>query len=83
MNYVRRLWLNDETSASTGSVCAYSGQAHWTKDEYKTSFLEVSDCHSKIRLHLAPHDTDQQFIDKMIKLRNFIDDFINYLQKEK
>lgn len=83
MNYVRRLWLNDETSPSTGSVCAYNGQAHWTKDDLKTSFLEVADCHCKVRLHKTEIDTNQQFIDKMIKLRNFIDDFINYLQTNK
>lgn len=81
-NYVRRAWLNDETSASTGSVCAFDGQAHWTKDIKRTSFLELTDCHCKIRLYLAENDTHEQFLNKMIKLRDFVDDFINHLKQE-
>lgn len=82
--YIKRLWLNDETSPSTGSVCAFDGMTKWGDDKQNNSrFLEVADCHCKARLHKIGNDTDQQFLDKMIKLRNFIDDFINYLEQLK
>jgi len=83
MPYAKRLWLNKESSPSTGSVAAYRGEMMFGDNlKRQTAFLELADCHGKIRLHVSPMDTMEEFIVKMEKLRDFVDDFITYLDKE-
>jgi hypothetical protein len=83
MTYSKRLWLNKESSPSTGSVAAYRGKMMFGDGlERKTAFLEIADCHNKVRLHVSPMDTMEEFMVKMEKLRDFIDDFILFLDEE-
>ena len=82
IGYNRREWLNDEKSASTGNVVAFDGIIHWDGRPIRRTFLQVSDCNNSIRLHVTEDDTEQDFINKMIKLRDVIDDFIQYLKNE-
>lgn len=81
--YNKRIWLNDEKSPSTGNAVAYAGnitRCDGKKEE--TMFLSIADCNVSARLHKSQDDTNQDFINKMKKLRNFIDDFIKYLENE-
>ena len=82
-NYSVRKWLNEEGSSSTGSVVAFKGKANWGfKDEpASTSFLEVADCTQKVRLHQSRYDSNKDFLNKMIKLKVVLDDFIEHLEK--
>lgn len=82
--YSKRVWLNKNDSPSTGSVVAYRGPRRFNGDEepVKVAFLEVSDCHSKARLHVSPDDTMQEFVEKMELLRDTVSDFIDYLKSE-
>lgn len=81
--YNKRLWLNEDGSPSTGSVAAYYGISPYDKDEDKmTMVLEISDCSNKVHLHKSRLDTELDFINKMIKLRSFIDEFVGYLQSK-
>lgn len=75
-----RKWLNGKKLASTGSVVAYSGPPPWKGDK-KMAVLEVADCHGKIRLHQSDKESTQHFIRKLKRLRNVIDDFIAFLEK--
>ena len=79
--YCKREWLNSDLNPSTGSVVAYHGDAFWNKDDEQDimTFLELADCHDKIRLHKTDYDKMEDFIKKMEKLRNVIDDFIIHL----
>jgi hypothetical protein len=81
--YNKRTWLNPEDSDSTGSVVAYSGEVTDldTGKKYPEQFLEISDCRTKIRLHLTSDDTPESFITKIKLLRSEIDLFIKYLEK--
>jgi len=83
MTYAKRAWLNKNDSPSTGSVVAYHGPRRFNGDEkpVTTAFLEVADCHSKVRLHLSPDDTMQEFIQKMELLWDEIGRFIHHLKK--
>jgi len=72
--------LNSDTSPSTGSVTAYCGKSPWPKYFKQYMFLEVSDCHSKVRLHTSQLDTKQDFIKKMRKLHKAIGQFIEHLE---
>ena len=80
--YSDRQWLNKDDSPSTGSFVAYSGPSPWKKKE-RLTFIEIADCHEKVRLHIAPMDTKDDFIAKLIKLRNGLTKFIEYLQADK
>jgi hypothetical protein len=81
--YSKRLWLNSSNNPSTGSVVAFSGKVQWRKKEKpeKTQFLELSDCHCKVRLHQTYGDSDKAYLKKIKKLKNFLGDYINYLEE--
>jgi len=77
--YSIRKWLNGPKSPSTGSVSAYSGPDPWgAKEPY--AYLEVADCHSKVRLHKAKIDTPKDFVRKLRKLAAAITDFADHLE---
>lgn len=83
MSYCKREWLNEINSPSTGSVVAYDGIIKDSEVDYRSTFLQISDCFKKVKLHKASYDTINDFIKKMKILRTVIDDFINYLEKNK
>jgi hypothetical protein len=72
--------LNPKKHPSTGHVVAYDGASPWRKKE-KYSYFEVSDCQSKIRLHLTRQDNIKDFIRKLKILRKVLDRFIRHLEK--
>lgn len=80
--YSKRIWLNAENSPSTGSVVVFDGFVKDDKEEWRSTFLEISDCYGKVKLHKASYDSIGNFISKMKLLRNEIDSFIDYLEKE-
>lgn len=81
--YKTQTWLNDINSPSTGSVVCYHGLCKYSdeKDDWESIFLEISDCHSKSRLHRSNFDNKEDFIKKMELLRDDIDKFINHLKE--
>jgi hypothetical protein len=80
--YNVRKWLNSEKSSSTGSIVAcHEPKACYRKgEEFESLFLEISDCHSKARLHKSYHDTIPEFTEKMRGVRDVVSDFIIYLE---
>lgn len=80
-NYIRREWLNDPDSPSTGNVVAYDGDLlDYENELYHSTFFRVSDCHVTANIHKASYDTDDDFINKMKRIRSVLDDFINHLE---
>ena len=81
-NYSQRYWLNVDDHSSTGAVVAFNGEATWgyKGKKEKTTFLEISDCHCKVKIHRSGCDTMEEFITKMEKLRSAIDEFIIHLK---
>jgi hypothetical protein len=79
--YNKRTWLNSIKSDSTGSVVAFDGKVSYEGQYVDSTFLEIADCRRKIRLHITSDDSRQDFIEKMILLRDEIDMFINHLKK--
>lgn len=82
--YNDRQWLNGDDFPYTESVVAFDG---FLKDEdnkdYRSTFLQVSDCFSKVKLHKATYDSMYDFIAKMKKLRFVLDDFIEHLENNR
>jgi hypothetical protein len=81
--YNIRQWLNPETSSSSGSIVAcHEPEAFYRNGEpFDSLFLEISDCHQKIRLHKAYKDSRLDFYKKLKVLHKVIGDFIIYLEK--
>lgn len=81
-DYSKRCWLNEDGHSSTGSVVAFHGDSPWDRDgkRDKLTYLEIADCHNKVRLHRSDLDSVEEFIDKMEKLRDVIDGFITHLR---
>ena len=81
-SYNKRTWLNKPSSPSTGSIVAFHGPAKYSRKEADIwTWLEISDCTFKIRLHKTNDDTLKDFVNKLKKLRNAVDDFIKFLEK--
>ena len=81
--YSKRVWLNKDSSASTGSVVAFHGDSSWRETDgkpEKTSFLEVSDCHCKVRLHRSYTDDMPSFVAKLRKLAAVAEEFATFLE---
>lgn len=80
-NYNRRTWLNPLKSDSTGSVVAFDGRViDFEGKDYQETFIEIADCHHKIRLHITSDDTRKEFTTKLKLLSFEIDRFIKHLE---
>ncbi len=62
--YKSETWLNKENSPSTGSIVCYDGDVEYSDGEGPCVFIEIADCHNKVRLHMTHTDTMEEFIDK-------------------
>lgn len=79
--FIKRVWLNEPDSPSTGSVVAYDGElTDYNNEPYRSTFLRVSDCHVSVSLHKAVYDTKEEFIAKMKSLREVLNEFIDHLE---
>ena len=79
--FAMRKWLNRKGSHSSGSVFAYYGPSPWDNGSDWQYLLEVADCHGKIRLHKTDADSPKDFIKKLKRLRDVIDCFISFLER--
>jgi len=82
IHYSKRKWLNPDGHSASASVVAYSGQGHWEEHGERAiwTFLEIADCHGKVRLHKAQFDTMEDYTNKLALLRDEIDRFIKHLK---
>lgn len=81
--FIRRIWLNEPDSPSSGNVVAYDGDViDYDNQAYQSTYLRVSDCHVTANIHKAVYDTDKEFIDKLKRLRDVVDEFINHLESK-
>lgn len=78
--YNRRIWLNPVNSRSTGSVVCFDGETEFSDGADRDSFIEIADCHGKVRLHKSSDDSITEFVQKLSAIRNEIDFFINHFK---
>lgn len=78
--YNRRIWLNPESSRSTGSLVCFDGKTEFSDGIERDSFIEIADCRGKVRIHKSSDDSVTEFVQKLSAMRNEIDSFINHLQ---
>ena len=79
--YCKKKWLNEKNSPSTGSIMTYYGLTFWGKKEPQM-FIELADCHCKVRLHKTNDDTIKQYIKKIKLLEKTLHNYVKFLQKK-
>ena len=73
-------WLNPEDSPSTGSIVCYDGDVEYSDDgESPCVFVEIADCHQKVRLHQCHTDTTEEFIEKIDTIIRVLKNFRTHL----
>ena len=60
--YCKKEFLTDSPEPSTSTVVSFYGDIKWSKDESggNVSFLEISSCHERARLHRTHEMTEQE-----------------------
>ncbi len=79
-----RTWLNPDGHSSTGSIVVFDGMSSWTNmdgEPQKTMFIEVSDCHGKVRIHQAKSDTREMFTAKVRVMHDVLSEFLAHLDR--
>lgn len=80
--YCKKEFLTDSPEPSTSTVVSFHGDIKWSKDEEggPISFLEISSCHERARLHRTFEMSDLDWLNQVKRLRNHIDEYIRFLE---
>ena len=81
----RRTWLNDEDSHFTGSLVCFDGVvSNQGKPAEEYTFIELRDCHGRVRLHVDKNAENQLevFREKLLLMQEEIDLFIDHLNSK-
>lgn len=75
--------LNPDDSPSTESIVCYDGDIEYSDDGVQPSvFVEIADCHGKVRLHQAHTDTTKEFVEKIDLMIIALNHFRNHLESK-
>jgi len=80
--YCKKEFLTEEPEPSTSTVVSFYGDIKWSKDVEggNISFLEISSCHERARLHRTFEMTHEEWVDQVCKLRDHINEYIEFLK---
>ena len=80
--YCKKEFLTDSPEPSTSTVVSFYGNIKWSKDEAggNVSFLEISSCHERARLHKTYEMTEQDWITQVKRLRDHINEYLEFLE---
>ena len=83
--YCKKEFLTEESEPSTSTVVSFYGDIKWSKDEKggNVSFLEVSSCHERARLHRTFEMSHDDWVKQVCALRDHIDDYLTFLKTVK
>ena len=80
--YNTRTWLNSIDSHYTGSVVCHDGiVTNRGKPHARYTFIEISDCHGKTRIHFDDNMDMDAYIDKLKLIQSELQNFIDHLEK--
>jgi hypothetical protein len=80
--YCKKIFLEADELPSTSTLVCYEGKPAWAdkdRPDYRDKFVEIGNCHEKIRLHKTDLETDRQFLLKIALLRDELSEFLDYL----
>jgi len=80
--YCKKEFLTDEHESSTSTVVSWHGDIEWSKNNSgNISFLEISNCYERARLHRTYEMTMQEWIDQVQRLYDHISDYLTFLKE--
>lgn len=84
VRYNSRVWLNSYYSHYTGSIVCVDKKDLINRGHHleRYTFMEISDCHGKIRIHTDPNFGMEEYIDKLKRLETEIRNFREHLERE-
>ena len=82
--YCKKEFLTSSPEPSTSTIVSFYGDIKWSKNEDggNVSFIEISSCHERARLHRTFEMTEQQWIDQVKKLKSHIGEYLSFLEKQ-
>lgn len=82
--YCKKEFLTDSPEPSTSTVISFYGDIKWNKDDVgcNLSFLEISSCHERARLHRTYEMTEEEWILQVLKLRDHINEYLFFLESQ-
>ena len=82
--YNRRTFINPLSSHYTGSISCVDGRKiiNQGKELDRYSFVEISDCHGKVRIHKDANLTEGDYISKINLLINELTSYRDHLTHE-
>jgi len=83
-NYNNRVWLNVYDSHYTGSIVCVDKTDLINRGHHleRYTFMEISDCHGKIRIHTDPNFGMEAYIEKLKRMEHEIRAFREHLERE-
>jgi hypothetical protein len=80
--WVKKQFLTAENEPSTSTVVSFYGDIKWDKDATggNVSFLEISSCHERARLHRTFEMTHTEWVEQVRALRDHVDGYLEFLQ---
>jgi hypothetical protein len=82
MKYCEKEFLTDSPEPSTSTVVSFYGDVQWGRNDRpeNLSFLEISDCHERVRLHRPYEMTNAEWLAQVQRLQAHIGRYINFLE---
>ena len=80
--YNKRVWLNPQSSYSTGNIVAFDGDVAFDGKTVKSTFLHISDCKEIIKLYKTDNDTMEDFIKKLETIVATVSEIKEYLKQK-
>jgi len=82
VDYNSRQFLNPSSSHYTGTLVCFDGVEiiNQGKELPRYTFIELSDCHGKVRLHKDNNLLMRDFVLKLRLMAREINEFANYLE---
>ena len=77
--YKSEKFLNKKDSSSTGSICIYDGESPYSRDE-RWAFVEIADCHNKVRLHKHKIESNKVWRNKLKSLVAELEKYITTIK---
>lgn len=81
--WCKKEFLTDSPEPSTSTVVSFCGDIKWDKDSEggNVSFLEISSCHERARLHRTFEMSEQDWTLQVRRLRDHIDEYLAFLEE--
>lgn len=78
--YKKTVDLNEELSPYTGSITCYDGEIIYDEGKpFQEQFVEISDCHNKVRIHRGRCQGEIDYVNKLIKMKDAISEYLDHL----